>query len=178
MSALISITKPVLLEQIILIKEIIPHFTNSIKNTDDIETILSLDEIEGISKIETKLNIIETNIKLLSINDDEPYNDGLYHDILNNISTIFNNFDKIKLLHNEYNDFPISEIHILKDIKKIVDTEFNDMVKIRLNEKKQRELKCSLRGINIHRIEIIKLLVFTIEILNKIIKRDSSKLCI
>jgi hypothetical protein len=175
MSALTSITKPSLIDQIPLINEVMPSLTNPIKNIDDIETILTLDESEGITKIEMMLNKLETIFKLLSINEDEPYKDGLYHDILSNIGTIFNHFDKIKLLNNEYNDFPVSELHILKDVKKIVDPEFNDMVVTRLNEKKERELKCSLRGINIHRIEIIKLLIFTKEILNKLIKRDSSK---
>ena len=172
MSTIISITKPKLTDQITLIDVMMQNLNNPIKNVDDIDNILLLDETECITKVEMNINIIETNIKLLHINEDEPYKDSLYEDILRNICNIFNNFDKLRILYNEYNDFPISEIHILKDVKKINDTEFNDMVTTQLNNKKDRDFKNCLRGINIYRIELIKSLVFIKEIVNKIIKRE------
>jgi len=174
MSAITSIKKPILIDQLTMINEIMKNFTNCINNNEEIEFFLQLEKSEGIIELEISFNILETNIKLLQIGEDEPSRYDMYEDITHWIGSIFSNIDRMKTIYAEYNDYPIREIYILKDIKKdINDVEFNDLVIKRLNEKKERDFTLCLRNINVCRIEILKLLIFIKEVLNKIISRGS-----
>jgi hypothetical protein len=167
-----NLNKPSITEQINKISTTMEKVTNTLKSLDDINNLVELDSCTGISVLENDINIIESYLTVSCIDENEPYKKEQFRECIAYTDYIFKYVREIKMIYDEYLDYPINEIKKIKEIGYLTSDNKLDVLTETLNkslmEKKERFLFNIIRVINLKRLDIFKNLGFILKTLIKI----------